>query len=211
VLSPTFGRDPFAVRKGDKALDTYHVVLYIHFLALFVGVGAAAILVLCLFQLRGARTLADAVPWGRVAGRVGLAFPIAILGLFASGAYMTSDVWTWSTGWIDVAIAALVVLALQGPLVGERTAKKLERALHSNGPGPLGDEARRMIRHPGLWVTEFTAIGLVLATVWNMTQKPGTATAIVAVVIGYAVGIVLALAFTRTPAEELAPAPDPMS
>jgi len=191
-------------------LDTYQVVLYIHFLALFVGVGAAAILVLCLFQLRGARTLADAVPWGRVAGRVGNAFPIAILGLFASGAYMTSDVWTWSTGWIDVGIAALVVLALQGPLVGERTAKKLERALHANGPGPLGDKARRMTRHPGLWVTEFTAIGLVLATVWNMTQKPGTASAIVAVVIGYAVGVAVALAFTRAPAEELAPASDPM-
>jgi hypothetical protein len=123
---------------------------------------------------------------------------------------MTSDVWTWSTGWIYVSIAVLVLLALQGPLVGERTGKKLERALHANGPGPLGDEARRMIRHPGLWVTEFTAIGLVLATVWNMTQKPGTASAIAAVVIGYAVGAALALAITRTPADELAPAPDPL-
>ena len=117
-------------------MDTYQVVLYIHFLALFVGVGAAAILVLCLFQLRGARTLADAVPWGRVAGRVGNAFPIAILGLFASGAYMTSDVWTWSTGWIDVGIAALVVLALQGPLVGERT--RSSRQLPGGHRDPLG-------------------------------------------------------------------------
>jgi hypothetical protein len=191
-------------------LDTYHVVPYIHFLALFVGVGAAAILMTCLFQLRSSRTLEDAVPWGRVAGRVGRGFAIAILGLFGSGAYMTSDVWTWSTGWIYVSIAVLVLLALQGPLVGERTGKKLERALHANGPGPLGDEARRMIRHPGLWVTEFTAIGLVLATVWNMTQKPGTASAIAAVVIGYAVGAALALAITRTPADELAPAPDPL-
>jgi hypothetical protein len=210
VLSPTFDRDPFVVRRGEKALDTYHVVLYIHFLALFVGVGAAAILMTCLFQLRSSRTLEDAVPWGRVAGRVGRGFAIAILGLFGSGAYMTSDVWTWSTGWIYVSIAVLVLLALQGPLVGERTGKKLERALHANGPGPLGDEARRMTRHPGLWVTEFTAIGLVLATVWNMTQKPGTASAIAAVVIGYVVGAALALALTRAPADELAPAPDPL-
>ena len=42
-------------------------------------------------------------------------FPIAILGLFASGAYMTSDVWTWDTGWIIVAIVALVVLGSRGP------------------------------------------------------------------------------------------------
>lgn len=190
-------------------MDTYHVVLYLHFLALFIGIGAASVLVVCLFQLRAARTLQDAIPWGGVAGRVGRAFPVAILGLFASGAYMTSDIWTWSTGWIDVGIAALVVLALQGPLVAERTGKKLERAMHANGPGPLGAEARRMTLHPGLWVTEFSSIGLVLATVWNMTQKPGTGSAILAVAIGYGVGVALALAITRSSAEELAPAPDP--
>ena len=50
-------------------MDTYHIVLYIHLLSLFVGVGAAAVLALCLFQLRGARELVDALPWGRVAGK----------------------------------------------------------------------------------------------------------------------------------------------
>jgi hypothetical protein len=184
-------------------LDTYHVVLYIHLLALFIGVGAASILLVCLFQLRAAQTLADAVPWGSVAGKTGRAFPIAILGLFGTGAYMTTDVWTWSTGWIDVSIAGLVLLALQGPLVAERTAKKLERALHDNGPGALGKQARRMTRHPGLWVAEFSNIGVVLGVVWDMTQKPGTASAIAAIVGGYAVGALVALRFTRAPVAEL--------
>src|SRR5881275_1114648 len=184
---------------SEEIMDTYHVVLYIHFLALFVGVGAASVLLACLFQLRGARTLADAVPWGQMAGRVGRLFPIAILGLFGSGAYMTSDVWTWSTGWIDVSIAVLVVLALQGPLVAERTGKKLELALRENGPGELGEKARRMTRHPGMWVTEFSAVALVLATVWNMTEKPGTGSAILAVVLAYGLGAGLALWVTRAP------------
>jgi hypothetical protein len=178
-------------------LDTYHVVLYIHFLSLFVGIGAAAVLVTCLFQLRAARAVADAGPWGRVAGKTGRAFPIAILGLFGSGAYMTSDVWTWDTPWIVVGIVSLVVLAIQGPVVAERTGHKLARTLQDNGPGPLGEAARRMTLHPGLWVTEFTAIGLVLGNVWNMTEKPGTGSAIAAAVIGYGVGAALAFAVTR--------------
>ena len=122
-------------------MDTYHVVLYIHLLSLFVGIGAASVLVVCLFQLRGARELIEAVPWGMTAGKIGRLFPIAILGLFGSGAYMTSDVWTWSSGWIVVGIVALVVLAVQGPLIAERSGKKLEHALRENGPGPLGDHA----------------------------------------------------------------------
>jgi hypothetical protein len=192
-------------------LDTYHVVLYIHLLALFVGIGAGAVMLVCLLQLRAARTLADAVPWGMVAGKTARAFPIAILGLFATGAYMTSDVWTWSTRWIDVSIAGMVVLAIQGPLVAERTAHKLKRALQENGPGPLGREARRMARHPGLWVPDLTNLGIVFGIVWDMTQKPGLASSIAAVVGGYLVGAALALPLTRVSAEELAPAAEPAS
>ena len=188
-------------------MDTYHVVLYFHLLAVFLGLGAASVLLACLFQLRAAQTLADAVPWGMVAGKVSRLFPIAVLGLFATGAYMTTDIWTWSTRWIDVSIAGLVVVALQGPLVAERTAKKLERALHDNGPGPLGEQARRMTRHPGLWVVELTNICVVLGIVWNMTQKPDTWSAVAAIAGGYAVGLVLALWFMRAPvADRPAPA-----
>jgi hypothetical protein len=192
-------------------LDTYHVVLYIHLLALFVGIGAGAVMLVCLFQLRAAETLAEAVPWGKVAGKTAKAFPVAILGLFGTGAYLTSDVWTWSTRWIDVSIAGLVVLALQGPLIAEHTAKKLQQAMRENGPGPLGRHARRMARHPGLWVVDLSNLGVVLGVVWDMTQKPGTASSIVAVVGGYLVGAAVALPFTRMPAEELAPATETAS
>ena len=190
-------------------MDTYHVVLYVHLLALFVGVGAASVLLTCLLQLRAARQLEQAVPWGILAGKVGKLFPIAIVGLFATGAYMTSHFWTWGTSWIVVAIVGLVVIAAQGAGIGEHTAKKLQAALRDNGPGPLGPEARRMALHPGLWVVEFSNIGLVLAIVWNMTEKPGWGGAIAAALVGYAVGAVLALLVTRGSLEEPAAAGEP--
>ena len=183
-------------------MDTYRVVLYVHLLAAFIGVGAAAVLVVCLFQLRAAKTLDQAVPWAVVAGKTEHAFPIAILGLFGAGAYMTSDLWTWSTGWIAVSTTGLVLLALQGPLVGGRAGKQLKQALQDNGPGPLGEQARQMTRHPGLWVTEFANIGVFLGIVWNMTQKPGTGESIAAIVVGYAVGAIVASRLRRAPAPE---------
>ena len=192
-------------------MDTYHVVLYIHLLALFVGIGAGSVLLACLFQLRAARTVEQAGPWGMMAGKVGKFFPIAILGLFGTGAYMTSETtfpWSWSTAWIQVGIAALVVLLLQGAGIAERTGHKLGAALQANGPGPLGPEARRMTLHPGLWVVEFANLGIVLGVVWNMTEKPGWGGSIAAVVVGYAVGAGLALLATRSAKEELAAAPE---
>jgi hypothetical protein len=190
-------------------LDKYHVALYIHFLSLLVGIGAASVLTVCAFQLRAARTLADAGPWGRVAAKVGRVFPIAILGLFGSGAYMTSDLWTWDTGWIEVGIAALVVLAIQGPVVAERSGKKVAQALMANGPGELRGDALRKTRYLPLWWAEMSAIGLVLGIIWNMTTKAGLGSSIAAAVGGYAVGVALALLFTRQPSTEAAPVSEP--
>ena len=193
-------------------MNTYHYVLYIHLLSLFVGIGAGSVLLTCLFQLRAARTLEEAVPWGIVSGKVARLFPVAILGLFGTGAYMTSETtfpWTWSTRWIEIGIAGLVVLTVQGAGVAERTAKKLEAALHANGPGPLGREARRMTLHPGLWVAELSNLGIVFGVVWNMTEKPGTGAAIAAVVGGYGAGALLALRFTKAPAGQLAAVTEP--
>jgi hypothetical protein len=181
-------------------MDTYRTVLYLHLIFLLLGIGAAAVIGTCLFHLRAAGTLADAAPWGMLAGKTERVFPVAILGLFATGAYLTSDLWTWDTRWIDVSIAALVVIALQGPVVAGRRAKALEHALKENGPGPLGDAARRMTRDTALWIITFANPGIVLGIMWNMTQKPGTVEAIAAVVIGYAVGAALAFPFTRADA-----------
>jgi hypothetical protein len=193
-------------------MNTYHYVLYVHLLSLFVGIGAGAVLLACLLQLRAARTLEQAVPWGMMAGKVGKFFPIAILGLFGTGAYLTSETtfpWTWSTRWIEVGIAALVVLTIQGAGIAERTGHKLGAALQANGPGPLGPEARRMALHPGLWVVEFSNLGIVFGVVWNMTEKPGLGESLAAVLVGYAVGAVLALLATRSAKEEPATAPEP--
>ena len=184
-------------------MNTYHYVLYVHLLSLFLGIGAGSVLLTCLFQLRAARTVELAAPWGIVSGKVARLFPIAILGLFLTGAYMTHKLWTWSTPWIVMAIIGLVLVAIQGGGVAEHTAKKLQGAMMANGPGPIGAEARRMTLHPGLWVVEFTNFCVVLGIVWNMTEKPGWGGSIAAVVIAYAVGLVVALLASR-PKEELA-------
>jgi hypothetical protein len=186
-------------------MDTYRTVLYLHLLSLVVGIGAGAVLVVCLYHLKAGQTLAETLPWATVAGKTEKAFPIAIVGLFLTGAYMTNDVWSWDSGWIIVSLVGLIVIALQGALVGGRTSKQLEQVLHANGPGTLGDDARRMTRHPGLWVTEFTNVAMVLAIMWNMTQKPGTTEAILVVVIAYAAALALAMRVTRSPAKEARP------
>jgi hypothetical protein len=129
-------------------------------------------------------------------GRTGWAFPVSILGLFATGAYLTADRWTWSTPWIDVSVAALVLVTLQGPLVAGPRSSALTQALEDNGPGRLGERARRAARDRVLWIVVLANPGVVLGIAWNMIAKPAAAGAIAAVVTGYAVGALAALLLT---------------
>jgi hypothetical protein len=190
-------------------MDTYSTVLFLHLLALFVGISGGAVIHACLFGLKAADTAQAATPWGMLAGKTEKVFPVAILGLFATGAYLTSDVWTWSTGWIDVSIVVIVILGVQGGGIATRRAAALKAALMANGPGPLGAEARALTLDKPLWIASFTNPAIVIGTIWNMTQKPGWGEAIAAIGVTYAIGLALALAFSRTPAVEASSAPEP--
>jgi uncharacterized membrane protein len=186
-------------------MDTYHVMLYIHLLSLLVGFSAGMIETVCLFRLRAADTLEAAAPWGQLAGEIEKAFPVAILGLFATGAYMTSDVWTWGTSWIVMSIVGLALLSVQGPLVAGRRGHAVKAALMANGPGPLGPEAQRMTRDRALWTAAMTNEATVLGVIWLMVEKPDWGGAVATLVIAYAVGLVIAARLTRQPAPEAAP------
>lgn len=191
-------------------MDTYHIVLYLHLLSLLAGISTAAVLSVCLFQLRSAQTLADAVPWGVLAGKGERVFPFVGLALLGTGAYMTSDLWSWGSGWIDAGIGGLVLMDLQGPLIAGRRGKALEHALQANGPGRLGERPRQLARDRALWIVNYANIGIALAIVWNMTEKPSLGPAITALAVGYAAGALFALPFTKTTRGELETVAEPV-
>jgi hypothetical protein len=58
-------------------------------------------------------------------------------------------------------------------------------------------------------IPEYTNLALVLGIVWNMTQKPGTASAVATLVVAYAVGAACALWFSRAPMDAPVPATEP--
>jgi hypothetical protein len=107
--------------------------------------------------------------------------------------------WTWGTPWIAVSVAGLVLVTLQGPLVAGTRAKALTHALEENPAGPLDLRARQLARDRTLWIVIFANPGVVLGITWNMSVKPGTAQAIAAVLVGYALGAAAAVPLTKRP------------
>jgi uncharacterized membrane protein len=165
---------------------SYQIGLFLHISFLLVGFSAGTMMVVTALKLRAAKSGAESFPWGMLAAKTAGAFPIAVAGLFLTGAYMTHKVgWSWSSGWIVGGIIGLVILMGQGVLIEGRHGKELGAALKANGPGPLSDEIRAMTSSRLHWIVTLGAEGLVLGIIWNMLHKPDLVGALLAMVVGY--------------------------
>ena len=183
----------------------YHIALFIHICGLLIAIGAVGVIALAMLRVRAARTSADALPWLEIDKAVARAFPIAIVTLFASGAYMVHKVWSWDTGWVDVGIAGLVFLGVIGDRVQGGRARLIARTL-AERPGPIDTATASLLRDPVWWTAAMVNPALAIGVVYAMVSKLSLAGSIAAVLIACAVGALAAVPLWRG---EAAPASVP--
>jgi hypothetical protein len=112
----------------------------------------------------------------------------ASLGLIlVTGLWMTATAWG-PKGWILVALASLVLLALVGALgTGIRMARLGPAIGRANGP--LTDELKAALRDPVLLTSIRTRVALVLGIVFLMTVKPSAVASLVVIAVAAAIGL----------------------
>jgi len=166
----------------------YHVALYLHILGAFGLIAAITVEAIGLRGLRGAIRSDDALMWLRISRGIVLRLAPASLGLIlVTGLYMMVTTWG-PRGWILVALASLVLLAVVGGFgTGIRMARigpAVGRAL-----GPLSDELQSTLSDPilltSLWVRSAIVLGIALL----MTLKPSGLASMVIVVLAVAIGM----------------------
>jgi hypothetical protein len=173
----------------------YSLALFAHIvgvLGLLIAIGLVWISIL---WLQRAQTMAQ------VRERISLAsfqerlLPAASVLLLLAGIYMTVNIWGWKTPWIDVSLAALVVMGTLGGAVINRRLKAI-RIASSMAEAPAGSipaELKRQITDSVLWtavqMNGFTGLGVVFL----MTIKPDLVGSLITLVVALVLGVVAAL------------------
>jgi hypothetical protein len=171
-------------------MDGYTVVLFLHLWALLGAIGTAALLHFAEARLREADSVAAIRVCARLIEKGARVFPLALLVLLGSGAYLVDRRWSWSSGWIEAGLVGVGVLFVVGAsLIGGRS-RALSREL-ARADGPVPARLLYLAREHVGGIASWANTGLALGIVFVMTTKPAFAASLVALVVAAALGVVV--------------------
>lgn len=146
-------------------------------------------------QVRRADTLARVREWSGLASGLNRLAPISGVLILGAGFYMTLTRWSLLTTWVDVSLAAMLLLSALSMGVVIRRLKGIQRA--ASTADNLSAELRTRINDPVLWVAMQMAFTVALSIVYMMTIKPDLASSIVSAIVALVVGAALGMATLR--------------
>ena len=165
----------------------YPFALFLHILGAFGLIAAVTLEAIGLRGLRHATQADEARTWLAISRRLVIRLAPASLGtILVTGLFMTALSWG-PKGWIAVALASLIALAVVGALGTGMRMARLEPAV-SQARGPLTDELRQRLRDPLLLTSLRVRIAIVVAVAFLMTVKPTFIAAVAVVVLAAAIG-----------------------
>ena len=158
----------------------YLIILFVHLCALLAAIGAGSIAHLAQARMAGAATPAEARSWARLLKKLAPVFPVALLGLLLSGAYLVHDRWTWHLGWVDAGLVGIALLLVNGRgIIGRR--------LQAVGRAPDA-EILALARDPLVHAAAWANTGLAISIAFVMVDKPGLPGSLASLVVGIAAG-----------------------
>jgi hypothetical protein len=182
--------------QGEHRLNAYMIALYVHFLSLLMAAAAAALAFEGALRVRSATTAPEALQTlGRIRKLTKL-FPLATVGLLASGGYMTQLYSIWTAPWIVASVCGLALISVLGAGVEASRMRALARELAANG---LSACARRLQSDPLAWTAKMGTLTLVLAVALEMTMKPGPASAAAILATALLLAVLAAVPFWAGP------------
>ncbi|MBY5164062.1 hypothetical protein [Salsipaludibacter albus] len=175
--------------------------LFLHVLAAIGLVGGGIMQVMVGARLRRATTAADIARWGSFAQTAGVLMIVSAVVSLLTGGHLAGAVWTtdersgFSYPFITLGMAALVVLAPVGPMLGGGRLRRIVERTHRRETAADLNALQADVRSSSVWGPVHSLVGVGVGLVWVMTAKPGwLATAVVLLgsfVLGWISGLLV--------------------
>ncbi len=178
-------------------MSIYTIVLFLHVsgaIGYFISTGTW---LFGLSALRRARRVEQVRALTNLVGRSGPLFGISVLLILATGLYMALTAWGLRTGWIDVALISLILIAPLGTAFIEPRRRAIDRLAREAPDGPLSQALEQRTHDPVLLTALQTLAALLLGIVFLMTTKPSLTSSLIVMAVALILGLASGLLVSR--------------
>ena len=178
-------------------MSIYTIVLFLHVsgaIGYFIGTGTW---LFGLSALRRAQRVEQVRALTNLVGRSGPLFGISVLLILATGLYMALTAWGLRTGWIDVALISLILIAPLGTAFIEPRRRAIDRLAREAPDGPLSQALEQRTQDPVLLTALQTLAALLLGIVFLMTTKPSLTSSLIVMAVALILGLASGLLVSR--------------
>ena len=178
-------------------MSIYTIVLFLHVsgaIGYFISTGTW---LFGLSALRRARRVEQVRALTNLVGRLGPLFGISVLLILATGLYMALTAWGLRTGWIDVALISLILIAPLGTAFIEPRRRAIDRLAREAPDGPLSQALEQRTHDSVLLTALQTLAALLLGIVFLMTTKPSLTGSLIVMAVALVLGLASGLLVSR--------------
>jgi hypothetical protein len=162
-------------------MTAYEFALFAHLLGVVTLFAAIALVEAAGARLRRSADVQHVRLWVDLTRTAAPLFPVALLTVLGSGLFMAANSWTFTTPWVVVALAGVVVMGGIGGSVQGRYFAAISRTARATDGGPVPQPLSDLIAAPALWISVAAPDVGTLGILWTMAIKPGWTGSIVAV------------------------------
>jgi hypothetical protein len=176
-------------------MDIYHIILFLHIVALLVAAGATAVMKLAMGRRARARTVGEVLDWHNVLMGTSKLFPLCLAAFVLTGSYMLSvnRLNVWSTGFVVAGLVGVALLLVSGVFLATK-GKALKQMLEGLAKNGGNQPAPKLVAPPLLAALPFINTFIALGVALDMVTKPASipvalSVVAIAIVLGAAVGL----------------------
>jgi len=171
----------------------YSIFLFLHVSGAIGYFISSGVWLLGLPMLRRAQRVEQVRTIASLIAQSGPVSGISLLLLLVTGLYMVASAWGFTTGWIDVALISLALIALCGAALIEPRRRAINRLAQETADGPIPATLERLIHNSVLRTAVQTLPLLLLGIVFLMTAKPSLIGSLIVMAVALALGLVSSL------------------
>jgi hypothetical protein len=150
-------------------MNLYTAVLFVHAIAVLVLTAALTMEAWTVMQLRRAASSSTVRPWTEATQSIAIAAISSLVIIYATGAWLTESLRSWTFAWPRLAVLEIVLFALFGAITGRRMRAVRHYAANEKA-NP--SEWNALTQSAFLKVSLSTRIWIVIGTILLTAAKP---------------------------------------